>query len=101
MKTTYKLMGNETTSFQVYETEGREVTIQGFEDIRFIVHTRPGGWTVSELTTGLRITRGHTRDDAVESAKSVLDEYSKEHVHEVLGRAKATMTEWGAYPLNP
>ena len=101
MKTKYKLMGNEKNGFQVFEAEGEEIVIQGFEEIRFIVHPRPDGWVVSELTTGLRIMPADTRSRAIDLAKSTLDSYSKEHVLVVLERAKSTMNEWGAYPLNP
>jgi len=101
MKKTYKLMGNENNGFQIFEATGEEIVIPGFEEIRFIVHPKPDGWVVSEMTTGLRIMPADTRSLAIELAKSILDSYSKEHVHEVFERAKSTMNEWGAYPLNP
>lgn len=100
MKSKYKLMGNRKNGFQIFEVDGEEIVIQGFEEFRFIVHPRPDGWDVSELTTGLRVTPGDTRSHAIELAKSTLEEYSKEYVLEVFERAKTTMTEWGAYPLN-
>jgi hypothetical protein len=71
--------------------KAKAVKIPGFDDFRFFLHKSADGkgWTISEATSGGRISVGRTQKEAKEKAAEALGKHGKEDLLESIKRSIA------------
>jgi len=77
--------------------KAKEVKVPGFEDFRFFLHKSADGkgWTVSEASSGGRISVGHTQKEAKEKAAEALGKHGKDGLAKSI---KQSIAKNGAAP---
>lgn len=96
-KEVYKIIARDWT---IKEVEGRRVTV-----LRMPCFIHGGGtrdrWTLSEMTTGTRVTGSKTQQDAIDMAKDAVYQRTDGEIVVALIKMAHRMGELGIpYPLN-